>query len=478
MNIFHVSAECYPIAKVGGLADVVGALPKYQKLLKNEVQVIVPAYQTSFVKNQKFNTVFRGKTYLGNQKIDFSVLTLQENNLGFNLYLIKVGDFFDSADVYQFPADVERFIAFQLSFLSWIKETNQIPDLLHVHDHHTGFIPFLVKYTKEYAPKLANVPTFLTIHNAQYHGDFGFDKLHLLPEFDHFKIGLLEWNGRINPLATAIKCAWKVSTVSPTYLEEMSLAANGLEDLLRNERPKSIGILNGIDIEIWNPQTDYNIEYHYSPRDVSKGKDANKKQLCEIYGFDEKKPLFAYIGRLAGEKGADLLPHAISIALNKFKGDINILILGSGDTTVENHLKDLIPFYKSSYNAHIGYDEKLAHLIYAGADFLLMPSRVEPCGLNQMYAMRYGTIPLVRRTGGLKDTVIDIGDGGFGICHDQASVEDIVFSIGRAFGLYQDKTLMSKVIKMEMKRNNSWEQSAEMYLKVYQELIKMTGDVW
>jgi starch synthase len=478
MNIFHVSAECYPIAKVGGLADVVGALPKYQKQLQNQVKVVLPAYQTPYVKNQKFKSVFKGETYLGSQKLDYSVEALQSKDLGFDLFLIKVGDFFDTANVYQFPADVERFLAFQVSFLNWIFETNQTPDVLHVHDHHTGLIPFLVKHAKAYAPKMAGIPTFLTIHNAQYHGDFGFDKLYMLPEFDHFKIGLLEWNGRINPLATAIKCAWKVSTVSPSYLEEMSIAANGLEDLLRSERSKSTGILNGIDTDVWDPQTDTYLEHRYSPRNVSKGKEANKKQLCETYEFDPNKPLFAFIGRLVGEKGADLLPHAISIALNKFKGDINILILGSGDPVVENRLKDLIPFYKSAYNAHIGYDEKLSHLIYAGADFLLMPSRVEPCGLNQMYALRYGTVPIVRRTGGLRDTVIDIGDEGFGICHDQGSVDDIVYSIGRAFGMYKDKNYMNKVIKMGMKRNNSWEKSAEAYIKVYQELIKMTGDVW
>jgi starch synthase len=258
----------------------------------------------------------------------------------------------------------------------------------------------------------------------------------------------------------------------------MSYAANGLEDLLYNERNKSIGILNGIDVEVWNPQTDPFLTQNYSTRSVQNGKEISKLALCKQFNLDPNKPLFAFIGRLVGEKGADLLPHVISIALNKFPQQINILILGSGDPQVEDKLKALIPIYQGNYNVFIGFNEKLSHEIYAGSDFLLMPSRVEPCGLNQMYALRYGTIPIVRRTGGLKDTIIDIGDYGFGICHDQASVEDVVSSIGRAYGLYQETDRMEKVVKMGMKIDHSWDKVAETYLKVYSELIQLTADAW
>ena len=477
MKIFHVSAECYPVAKVGGLADVVGALPKYQKQLQNEVKVVMPHYKTPFANKLDLQTIFIGEVYLGSTLYTYSVSHDSKNTLGFELYLIDIPPFFNSENVYEYGNDAERFLVFQLAFLNWISETGQYPDVLHLHDHHTGFIPFLIQNAYVYQ-NLKHIPTFFTIHNAQYHGSFGFDKLHYFPDFDHNRIGMLEWNGQINPLAAAIKNAWKVSTVSPTYLEEMTYGANGLEDLLRWEKPKSIGILNGIDTEVWNPETDTLLEHTYSIKEYKKGKEATKKELCQKFGLNPQKPLFAFIGRLVYEKGADLLPHTVSIALHKFPQELNILMLGSGDPVVESQLRDLLPFYKGNYNVHIGYDEKLSHQIYAGADFLLMPSRVEPCGLNQMYALRYGTIPIVRRTGGLQDTVVDIGDNGYGICHVQANVEDIIRSIERANELYQDKKEMEKVIKKAMKINNSWEKVAESYIKVYKELTQLIADSW
>jgi starch synthase len=477
MNIFHVSAECYPIAKVGGLADVVGALPKYQTALQHQVKVVIPKYKTTFVNQHKFKNVFKGELKLGVKSYPFTVETEPTNALGYEMYLIDIPPFFETANVYEGGLDSERFVSFQIAFLNWLIESKQFPDMIHIHDHHTGLIPFMLKFAHAYKA-LSRVPTFLTIHNAQYHGSFGFEKLHFLPEFDHSKIGFLEWNGQINPLAAAIKCVWQVSTVSPSYLEEMSFSANGLEDLLRHERPKSIGILNGIDVDVWNPQTDTYLVQNYSTRSFKKGKEANKAALCEQFDLDPKKPLFAFIGRLVGEKGADLLPHICSIVLNDFHQQVNILILGSGDPEVERHLQRLTPIYKGNYNAYIGYNEQVSHQIYAGTDFLLMPSRVEPCGLNQMYALRYGTVPIVRRTGGLKDTIIDIGDFGYGICHDQASVEDVVYSIGRGIGLYKDEENMDKVIKTGMKINHSWEKVANTYLEVYKELIVKTADSW
>jgi starch synthase len=350
-----------------------------------------------------------------------------------------------------------------------LTETNQQPDILHCHDHHTGLIPFMVQYSHNYY-KLKSTPTILTIHNGQYQGWFGIDKLHYIPTFDRNKVGFLEWDGAINPLASAIKCSWKITTVSPSYLDEISNDANGLENLLRFERPKSIGILNGIDTEVWNSKTDEMLEVNYALKDFKKGKNANKKFLCHQFNLDINKPLFTFIGRLVGEKGSDLLPQICSVALSRNPGEINILILGSGDKQVENSLQGLQHFYDGNYNAYIGYNEKLAHIIYAGADFLLMPSRVEPCGLNQMYALRYGTIPIVRRTGGLKDTVLDIGDGGFGICHDHTSVYDVNYSITRAIDLYNETKKFDLVRNTAMQIDHSWDKVAEEYINVYQSL--------
>jgi len=470
MEIFHISAECYPVAKVGGLADVVGALPKYQNLLGQNAKVILPAYDTKFKNENHFDKIYEGELKLGWFHFSYSIVKERTNKLGFELYLISIPDLFNRPNVYSYEDDIERFAAFQIAFLNWLTETNQHPDILHCHDHHTGLIPFMVQFCHNYKA-LKNTPTLITIHNGQYQGAFSFDKIDYLPEFDQSRLGFLEWNGLINPLASAIKCAWKVTTVSPSYLEEISFAANDLENLLRYERPKSIGILNGIDIEVWNPETDEMLVANFNHKTFKTGKEKNKKQLCEQFNLDPSKPLFTFIGRLVGEKGADLLPQICSIALTEHHQNINILILGSGEPEIERNLEDLKPFFEGNYNAFIGYNEKLSHQIYAGADYLLMPSRVEPCGLNQMYALRYGTIPIVRRAGGLKDTIVDIGDDGFGICHDQASVFDVIHSINRAVLLFENQIKTKEIIKTIMQIDHSWDKVAEEYINTYQSII-------
>lgn len=469
MNLFHISAECFPVAKVGGLADVVGALPKYLNQLGHVAKVVIPGYDNKFTSENEFDTIHEGKLKMGWFEFSYTILKEKTNKLGFELYLIAIPQLFDRPNVYSYDDDTERFTAFQIAFLNWLTETKQVPDVLHCHDHHTGLIPFMVQNCFNYHD-LKSVPTVLTIHNGQYQGWFGFDKLQYLPEFQASKLGFLEWNGVINPLASAIKCAWKVTTVSPSYLDEISHSANGLENLLRFERPKSIGILNGIDTQIWNAKTDEMLVSNYSKTNYKKGKNENKKFLCEQFNLDANKPLFTFIGRLVGEKGADLLPEAIDVILHRNPNEINVLILGSGDKNVENNLEKLKEHYHGNYNCYIGYNEKLAHIIYAGADFLLMPSRVEPCGLNQMYALRYGTIPIVRRTGGLKDTVVDIGDGGFGICHDNVSLYDINHSVTRAIDLFLDTKKMDETIKTTMQIDHSWDKVATEYSAVYQSL--------
>lgn len=470
MEIFHISAECYPVAKVGGLADVVGALPKYLNKLGHTAKVVVPGYDNKFTQENEFDTVHKGLLKLGWFQFSYTIFKEKTNKLGFELYLVAIPELFDRPNVYSYEDDTERFTAFQIAFLNWLTETKQQPDVIHCHDHHTGLIPFMVQFCYNY-PQLKHTPTVLTIHNGQYQGWFGFDKIHYLPDFDRGRTGFLEWGGIINPLASGIKCAWKVTTVSPSYLDEISENANGLENLLRFERPKSIGILNGIDTDVWNTQTDEMLHANYSLKNYKKGKAANKAFLCEQFNLDPKLPLFTFIGRLVGEKGADLLPQICSVALNEFYQKLNILILGSGDTNVERGLQNLQNFYHGNYNAYIGYNEKLAHIIYAGADFLLMPSRVEPCGLNQMYALRYGTIPIVRRTGGLKDTVYDFGDGGFGICHDKTSVFDVTHSMYRGIQLYEDTKTFDAIRKTTMQIDHSWDKVAEEYSAIYQSLI-------
>ncbi len=466
MEIFHISAECYPVAKVGGLADVVGALPKYQSKAGHELRVVMPCYETKFRSENDFECVHWGTVKLGDFNFPFSVLKEKTDKLGFELYLMEIPELFDRANVYGYEDDIERFVSFQIATLDWIIGRASMPDVINCHDHHTGLIPFMMQYCHKYH-KLLSTPAMITIHNGLYQGQFSFDKLHYLPEFDLNHVKILEWNDCINSLAVGVKCAAAVTTVSPSYLDEINYSANGLESLFNLVRYKSKGILNGIDTQVWDPAKDKMLEKNYSIQNFEKGKQQNKEILCTLFNLDPTKPLFSFIGRLWDEKGGDLLPQASALALSENFKNINILILGSGSSQIENQLNSLLADYKGNYNTFIGYNEELAHLIYAGADFLLMPSRVEPCGLNQMYSLRYGTIPIVRRTGGLQDTVIDFGDDGNGICHDQASVGDICYSIQRAVSLYGDKEHLNKIRKLGMSIDHSWEKASMEYIDMY-----------
>lgn len=471
MEIFHISAECYPVAKVGGLADVVGALPKYQSKAGHQARVVVPYYDTKFKKENKFECVHWGFVKLGKFNFSYNVLKETTDKLGFELYLVEIPELFDRKEVYGHEDDIERFLSFQIATLDWIIGRDSMPDVINCHDHHTALIPFMMLYCDKYI-KLQKTSSMITIHNGLYQGQFGFDKLHYLPEFDLSHVNVLEWDHCINSLAVGIKCAWAVTTVSPNYLNEINFSANGLESLFNMVRYKSRGILNGIDTEVWDPSKDKMLKTNYSIANFEKGKQQNKETLCALFNLDPTKPLFSFIGRLLEEKGGDLLPQASALALSNNYKEINILILGSGNQQIEEQLNSLLVDYKGNYNTFIGYNEELAHLIYAGADFLLMPSRVEPCGLNQMYSLRYGTIPIVRRTGGLKDTVIDFGDNGNGICHDQSSVGDICYSIERAIHLYSDKQQLNAIRKVGMSTDHSWEKACQEYIEMYNLIIK------
>ena len=464
MNIIHLSAECYPIAKVGGLADVVGALPKYQNSSDISSQVIMPFYDNKFTKENTFSSVFESELDLGDSTYTFNILKLEKDVLDFDIFFVDVPDLIFKDYVYS-SDDTERFLAFQIAALDWMLTWSALPDIIHCHDHHTGLVPFMLQESFKYEA-FRKTPNLLTIHNAQYQGWFSHDNVNLIPSFNFDNVGLLDWGGNINPLAAAIKCAWRVTTVSPSYMEELKTSANGLEDLLSTESAKCSGILNGIDWNVWNPETDTYIEKNYTTKTVVSGRKANKKYLCDTFNLDIEKPLFAFIGRLVHEKGSDLFPEVFKNALEK--GNLSILLLGSGNDAVEEQLEALKKQHIGNYNAYIGYDEKLSHIIYAGADFLLMPSRVEPCGLNQMYALRYGTIPIVRRIGGLKDTVIDISEAnGFGICHENVTVSEINEAIERGESLYKNQSEYKKIRKQIMGIDHSWDASAKEYIQLY-----------
>ncbi|MCJ8208246.1 glycogen/starch synthase [Mucilaginibacter sp. RS28] len=471
MRVYHLGAECYPVAKVGGLADVVGALPKYQCQAGLQAAVVLPYYNRQFVREHQFDVVFVASTLLGHRRFDFEILKERDNALGFELYLIRAPGLLDRENVYSYPDETEQFIAYQLAFLDWINWSQQTPDIIHCHDHHAGLIPFLLYHSVIYK-RLKHVPTVFTIHNGQYHGAFGWDKVGYLPEIDMTVGGLLDWNGGINPLAAAVKCCSKFTTVSPSYLEELKVQSNGLEHLFEMEEGRGVGVLNGIDSQVWDPANDAMIAAKFSAKKIDPGKAQNKLALCERFGLSPDKPLISFIGRLVTEKGADLLPEAVSRSLNELGDQLNILVLGTGDIYIQDELRHLLDAHPNVYNAYLGYDEKLSHLIYSGSDFLLMPSRVEPCGLNQLYALRYGTVPIVRSTGGLKDSVIDFEQpDGYGIRFEEASVDDICVAVKRAVELYQNTAQLELLRKRMMGLDFSWDQSAGQYIQLYQSLI-------
>ncbi|MGD1318297.1 glycogen synthase [Chryseobacterium sp. 2R14A] len=466
MTIFHLSTECYPVAKVGGLADVVGALPKYQNKIKDiDAKVVMPWYNKHFVYDYDFEVVFDGFIHQGSNMLQVQVLKETTNVLGFELYMVKIPGLLDRENPYGYQDESFQFLAFQHGILHWLSAMKIRPDVLHCHDYHTGLIPFMVKNCYEFE-FLKGVKTIGTIHNGEYQGMMGWDMVSYMPAFDHYKWGLLDWNGFINPLASMIKCCYAFTTVSEGYLEELFVSFKGLESLVREEFSKAYGIINGIDTDVWNPETDPMIDFNFTIKNALKIKKKNKLKLCKEYGLNPELPLFAFIGRFATEKGADLLPDVIWRSIKQSFGGLNIIVLGSGNEYVERQMKELNAVY-SNFATDIGYKEHLSHKIYASADFLLMPSRVEPCGLNQMYAMRYGTVPVVSYTGGLRDTVKDISTGGSGLNFTYPGVDDIIHAMSRGLNIYKDKAQMENLVLSNMKFDFAWEKSAEKYIALY-----------
>lgn len=466
MTIFHLSTECYPVAKVGGLADVVGALPKYQNKIKDiNAKVVMPWYNKHFVYDYDFEVVFDGFIHQGSIMLQVQVLKETTDVLGFELFMVKIPGLLDRENPYGYQDESFQFLAFQHGVLHWLSAMKIRPDVLHCHDYHTGLVPFMVENCYEFE-FLKGVKTIGTIHNGEYQGMMSWDMVSYMPAFDHYKWGLLDWNGFINPLACMIKCANAFTTVSEGYLEELFVSFRGLESLVREEFSKAYGIINGIDTDVWNPQTDPMIDFNFNIKNALKTKKKNKIKLCKEYGLNPELPLFAFIGRFATEKGADLLPDLIWRSIKQSFGGLNIIVLGSGNAYIEQQLKEMDSVY-SNFATDIGYKEHLSHKIYASADFLLMPSRVEPCGLNQMYAMRYGTVPIVSYTGGLRDTVKDITTGGSGLNFTYPGVDDIIHAISRGLNVYKDKAKMDELVLSNMKFDFAWEKSAEKYIALY-----------
>ena len=478
IQVLHISAECYPAAKTGGLGDVVGSLPKYMTQTGVLSAAIIPKYSLKWINNQQdWVTVYSGSVWVNWRKWQFRVQQLAGNPLGYPLFVVDIPGLFDRPGIYNDPSgapygdEIERYVTFQQTVLDWLLSFpwQERPRVLHCHDHHTALIPWMIRYCPSYQ-QLAPIPTVFTIHNGQYQGAFGWSNGHLLPPYIAEARGLLDWQGIINPMATAIKTAWAVTTVSRSYLFELHESSMGLESLFRQEWRKEHGIINGIDAQVWDPATDPMVQYQLEGNNISKFKARNKRVLCEWFGFPYDAPLISFIGRMVGEKGVDLLPDTYRRFIHQ-GARASFLVLGTGETWTQNEFRHMAHQFPGRFNAVIDYNEALSHQIYAGSDFLIMPSRVEPCGLNQMYAMRYGTIPIVRAIGGLKDTVPDIGEpdgSGCGIRFDQFSLDDAYHALYRAVAMWHnDPGIVEHLRERIMAIDFSWENAVEQYFGVY-----------
>lgn len=484
IQVLHISAECYPAAKTGGLGDVVGSVPKYMTNAGVLSAAILPKYYLKWILGREWVTVYSGSVWNNWREWRFTIQQEKGDTQGYPMFVVDLPGLYDRPGIYNDPSgagysdEVLRYIVFQQAVLEWLLSFpwQDRPRVLHCHDHHTGLIPWMVKYCPNYQT-LAPIPTIFTIHNGQYQGMFSWNSGQLLPPYEAAGRGIVDWNGIVNPMAAAVKTAWAVTTVSQSYLYELHESSLGLEPLFRQEWAKEYGIINGIDAQVWDPETDPMIQQRLDiPAHTSKAaaitafKAKNKKILCEWFGFPKDLPLISFIGRIVGEKGADLLPEVYKNFLNA-GGKACFLVLGTGETWTQNEFRAMAHQYAGRFNAVIDYNEALSHQIYAGSDFLIMPSRVEPCGLNQMYAMRYGSIPIVRSVGGLKDTVPDIGtqDGtGRGIRFDQFTVEDAYHAVYRASSMYHNTPKIVGAIRERiMDLDFSWENTVDRYFNVY-----------
>ncbi|MFC1663114.1 glycogen synthase, partial [Patescibacteria group bacterium] len=482
----YIAAEVTPLAKVGGLADVAGALPKALARHAVDVRIIMPKYDV--IDENKFPTkkIASGLTVSlgqGKESIDLYTTTLPGSNV--TVYLIDSKKYYAHGSVYFEKktfvgdiSDIHRFIFLSKAVIDLLPQIDWPVDVLHFQDWHTGLAPLLLELAAKKDKKMAKIKTLYTIHNMGMMGAWSADNVLLylgLDEKAHPNLSLKNENGDFRLLEQGIAGADVINTVSPTYAKEILTPefGLGLEDQLkkRYDHNQLFGILNGIDTDHFDPATDQDIYKNFSLDNVE-GKQVNKAKLQKFLGLtvDSKIPLIGFVGRLYDQKGFDLLP---PIADKLFKNQVQLVILGTGLEEQERSAKELESKYPAQVKAHITFDAVLAQRIYAGSDLFLMPSRFEPCGLGQMIAMRYGTPPIVNATGGLKDSVVDIKDkNGTGFVFTGAESDNLYQALERAIKLYANQKAWQKLIINDMQQDFSWDRSSLEYLKLYQSLVK------
>lgn len=476
MKILFVAAEGAPFSKTGGLGDVIGALPKSLVKAGHEVAVFLPYYDMVEAKfGDQIEDVLHFEVSVGWRRQYCGIKRTVLNGVTF--YFIDNQYYFFRGHVYGDFDDGERFAFFQLAALEAMERIGFIPELLHVHDYHTAMIPFLLKEKYHWIQEYQGIRTVLTIHNLEFQGQFSEGMLWDLfgVGFERYADGTLRWNDCLNWMKAGILYSDRVSTVSPSYAHEImtSQFGCGLDQILRMESGKVSGIVNGIDAELYNPQTDPLLDYHFDKEDLS-GKAQNKAKLQERVGLPVRAdvPLVGIVSRLTRQKGFDVVVESLHRFLQE---DVQIVLLGTGDPAFEHSFSWFAQVYPDKLSANITFDVKLAQEIYAACDLFLMPSRFEPCGLSQMMAMRYGTLPLVHEVGGLRDTVQSfnpIEGTGTGFSFDNLTPYWLNWSFQTALDVYKYQPgVWRNLQKQAMECDFSWDTACKSYLDLYHSLV-------
>ncbi|HNW82905.1 MAG TPA: glycogen synthase GlgA [bacterium] len=483
MKIAFIASECDPFVKTGGLADVVSSLPKALKELGHEVIIILPLYNSIRRKNFKIEPFFDSMgVWMGAGIQEWCAVRKTVTQDKVPVFFIEYDHYFARDGLYcdnlnrDYADNAARFAFFSRAALQLLKDMDFRPDVVHAHDWQTAPVAAYIKRWEWGNSGIDKAAAVLTIHNIGYQGVYhadaykycGFGEWDFLPD-------IFEDHGRINFLKGGIHFADMVTTVSPTYAKETTTGGQsyGLAPYLNNKKDKYIGILNGVDYSAWNPANDKLIPVKFS-YDKMEGKAVCRGMLKQKFRLDNSKdvPVLGIVSRFADQKGLDVFAGAVERILNGMA--VQVAILGAGDTNLESYFGWLPSIMPGKAGSYIGYNNDIAHLIEAGSDFFIMPSRYEPCGLNQIYSLRYGTLPIVRNTGGLADTVVQYNEktgDGTGFKFDYLSVDSIFDTVGWAVSTYFDRPEhLKKMRKTAMLQDFSWTKSAKEYEKIYKNI--------
>jgi starch synthase len=482
MHIVFAASECVPYVKTGGLADVVGAVPREIVRLGHQATVYLPYYRQVRERVPAKKPVIRSLTIPFTYYNRFATILDGGKHAGVQFYFVDCPELFDRESLYATPTgdyldNWERFGLFCRAVLEASKQLG-VPDIFHVHDWQASMLPVYLRTVYYFDPILRNAGTVLTIHNAGYQGWFPPQTTErLLLPWDIFTLDKVEHYNTFNYLKGGIVYSDAITTVSKKYAEEIKTPAygNGMESVLVKRAPDLHGILNGVDYEEWNPATDHNIAAHYTPENLA-GKAECRKDLLYAFGASHipaETPVLGIVSRFASQKGFDLIAQIANRLLNE---DVYLVALGTGEPYYEGLFRNLNDQFAGKISVRIAYDDALAHKVEAGSDIFLMPSRYEPCGLNQIYSLKYGTVPVVHATGGLDDTVQEWNletKEGTGFKFPNYDAEQFYAAIHRAIGLFRtDKAAWTALMRNGMKQNYSWQGPAKEYAALYEEVAR------